>query len=308
MKRQTRLELALLCVALALPLLLRALGEDYYIGFVTRLAIFALAATSLNFIVGYGGMVAFGHAAFFGIGAYAIALLMGAGVISAWMAWPLVIAVTALAALVIGAISLRTRGVYFIMITLAFAQMIYYSIISLQLTGGDDGLPLDQRSQLAPLDLADDAVLYWVALALLAASLYVLKRVAASRYGRALAGLRQNPARMEALGYPVFQLKLVCFVIGAAVAGLAGALLANQNGLASPTQLYWTQSGMLLVMVILGGVGQRYGGVLGAVTLLGLEEVLGRFTEHSHLYIGFALLAVVLFAPRGLAGLWAHRS
>lgn len=308
MNRQARLELALLCVALALPLLLHALGEDYYIGFATRLAIFALAATSLNFVVGYGGMVAFGHAAFFGIGAYAVALLMGAGIISAWMAWPLAIAITAFAALIIGAISLRTRGVYFIMITLAFAQMIYYSIISLQLTGGDDGLPLDQRSQLAPLDLADDAVLYWVALALLAASLYVLKRAAASRYGRALAGLRQNPARMEALGYPVFQLKLACFVIGAAVAGLAGALLANQNGLASPTQLYWTQSGMLLVMVILGGVGQRYGGVLGALTLLGLEEVLGRFTEHSHLYIGFALLAVVLFVPRGLAGLWAHRS
>lgn len=310
MKRQTRIaaiETGLLCAAFALPLLLQALGEEYYIGFAARLAIFALAATSLNFIVGYGGMVAFGHAAFFGIGAYVVALLMGADIVSAWIAWPLAIIVAVLAALAIGAISLRTRGVYFIMITLAFAQMIYYSVVSMQVTGGDDGLPLDRRSTLAPLDLADDAVLYWVALVLLAASIYALKRMAASRYGHALAGLRQNPARMEALGYPVQTLKLACFVIGAAIAGLAGALLANQNGLASPAQLYWTQSGTLLVMVILGGVGHRHGGVLGAIALLGLEEVLGRFTEHSHLYVGLALLAVVLFAPRGLAGLWTRR-
>jgi branched-chain amino acid transport system permease protein len=310
MKRQTRIaavETGLLCTAFALPLLLQALGEEYYIGFAARLAIFALAATSLNFIVGYGGMVAFGQAAFFGIGAYVVALLMNAGIVSAWIAWPLAVAIAALAALAIGAISLRTRGVYFIMITLAFAQMIYYTVVSMQVTGGDDGLPLDQRSTLAPLDLADDATLYWVALALLAASIYALKRLAASRYGHALAGLRQNPTRMEALGYPVQKLKLACFVIGAAVAGLAGALLANQNGLASPAQLYWTQSGILLVMVILGGVGHRHGGVLGAIVLLGLEEALGRFTEHSHLYVGLALLAVVLFAPRGLAGLWTRR-
>jgi branched-chain amino acid transport system permease protein len=248
-------------------------------------------------------MVAFGHAAFFGGGAYVVAFLMSAGIASAWVTWPAAIVAAILVALVIGAFSLRTRGVYFIMITLAFAQMIYYSVISLKSAGGDDGLPLDQRSSLAPFDLASDATLYWVTLALLAACLLMLKRISASHYGRALAGLRQNEARMEALGYPVFRLKLVCFVIGAAVAGLAGALLANQNGLASPTQLYWTQSGMLLVMVILGGVGQRFGGVLGAVALLGLEEVLSRFTEYGHFYVGLALLAVVLFAPHGLAGL-----
>jgi branched-chain amino acid transport system permease protein len=248
-------------------------------------------------------MIAFGHAAFFGIGAYVVALLMTAGVTSAWVAWPLAISVAALAALLIGAISLRTRGVYFIMITLAFAQMIFYTIVSLKSAGGDDGLPLAQRSALVPFNLADDATLYWVTLALLAACLMALKRLTASRYGRTLAGLRQNEARMEALGYPVHQLKLACFVIGAAVAGLAGALLANQNGLASPSQLYWTQSGMLLVMVILGGVGQRYGGIVGAITLLGLEEALGQITEHGHLYVGIALLLIVLYAPRGLAGL-----
>jgi branched-chain amino acid transport system permease protein len=302
-RRHDLLELGLLAAAALLPFALQAVGEDYYIGFAARLAIFALAATSLNFVVGYGGMVAFGHAAFFGGGAYVVALLMQAGIVSGWIAWPAAVAAAALAALLIGALSLRTRGVYFIMITLAFAQMIYYSVISLQFAGGDDGLSLDARSTLAPFDLADDRALYWVALALLAACLHALKRLAASRYGRALAGLRQNEARMEALGYPVFRLKLVCFAIGAAAAGLAGALLANQNGLASPTQLYWTQSGMLLVMVILGGVGQRYGGVLGAIALLGLEETLGLLTEHSHFYVGLALLAVVLFAPRGLAGL-----
>lgn len=301
------LEVALFAAALAVPWLLQVAGQDYYIGFATRIAIFALAATSLNFVVGYGGMVAFGHAAFFGGGAYVVALLLEAGIASAWLAWPLAIAVAALVATAIGVLSLRTRGVYFIMITLAFAQMIYYSVISLKSAGGDDGIPLSQRSALPPFDLADDAALYWIALALLATVLIMLKRLAASRYGRALAGLRQNEMRMEALGYPVLRLKLTCFVIGAAVAGLAGALLANQNGLASPTQLYWPQSGMLLVMVILGGVGHRYGGVLGAIALLGMEEALGRFTEHSHLYVGLALLAVVLFAPHGLAGLVRHR-
>ena len=304
----TYLEAGVLVAAALLPFVLQALGEDFYIGFTTRLLIFALAASSLNFIVGYGGMVAFGHAAFFGGGAYVVAFLMNAGIVSAWLAWPLAVIAAVVAALGIGMISLRTRGVYFIMITLAFAQMIYYSIISLQSAGGDDGLPLAQRSTLAPFDLAGDRTLYWVTLTVLAVCLLALKRLANSRYGRALAGLRQNEARMEALGYPVDRLKLVCFVIGAAVAGLAGALLANQNGLASPAQLYWTQSGMLLVMVILGGVGRRYGGVLGALALLGLEEALGPMTEYAHLYIGIALLAVVLFVPRGLAGLWARPS
>ena len=307
-RKAITLEAGVLIAAILLPFALQALGEAFYIGFATRLLIFALAATSLNFIVGYGGMVAFGHAAFFGGGAYVVAFLMQSGVSSAWIAWPLAVLAAVVAALGIGAISLRTRGVYFIMITLAFAQMIYYSIISLQSAGGDDGLPLEQRSTLAPFDLTSDLTLYWVALAALAACLLALKRLANSRYGRALAGLRQNEQRMEALGYPVDRLKVVCFVIGAGFAGLAGARRVNQNGLASPTQLYWTQSGKRLVMVILGGVGQRYGGVLGAIVLLGLEEALGLMTEYAHLTIGLALLTMVLFAPRGLAGLVKRRA
>jgi len=307
MKPAASIEIGVLCAAIFLPFALTAASQDFYISVATRILIFALAATSLNFIIGYGGMVAFGHAAFFGAGAYVIALLMEQGVVSAWLAWPLAIAVAALIALPIGWLSLRTRGVYFIMITLAFAQMVYYITISLQATGGDDGLSLNQRSTLFPLTLENDSTLYFTVLFLLVVCLYVLKRVSASRFGRALAGLRQNETRMEALGYPVLQLKLVTFVIGAAVAGLAGALLANQNGMASPTQLYWTQSGMLLVMVILGGIGHRYGGVLGAVALLGAEEVLSQLTSHPHFYVGLGLLFVVLFAPRGLAGLWGKR-
>jgi len=299
--------LALLLVALLLPPVLTAAGAEFYIGFATRVLIFALAASSLNFVVGYGGMVAFGHAAFFGLGAYAVAALAQAGVVSAWITWPLAVMVAATAALLVGAISLRTRGVYFIMITLAFAQMLYYLVIAVDTWGSDDGLPLTARSRLAPFDLGSDTGLYYVALAALAAALHALGRIAASRYGGALAGLRQNETRMEALGYPVLVLKLACFVLGGAAAGLAGALFVNLNGLATPGLLYWTQSGMLLVMAILGGIGRRYGGLVGAAALLGLEEALGGFTDHPQLFVGLALIAVVLFAPHGLAGLMAGK-
>ena len=300
-------EPALLAAAVALPFVLGATGNEFYVGVATRVMIFALAATALNFIVGYGGMVAFGHAAFFGLGAYTVAILTSHGIADAWLAWPAAAAVAALAALAVGLVSLRTRGVYFIMITLAFAQMLFYVVVSLKAYGGDDGLPLAARSALAPLDLADDVHFYLVVLALLAATLALFARIDAARFGRALAGIRQNETRMEALGYPVFRLKLACFVIGGAVAGLAGALMVNQTGLASPNLLYWTQSGMLLVMVILGGTGSRYGGLLGAVALLGLEEWLASVTEHSALFVGLALLLVVSFAPQGLAGLLAGK-
>jgi len=300
-------EPALLAAALVLPFVLGATGNEFYVGVATRILIFALAATALNFIVGYGGMVAFGHAAFFGLGAYTVAILMNHGITAAWLTWPAAAAVAAVASLGVGLISLRTRGVYFIMITLAFAQMLFYLVVSLKAYGGDDGLPLASRSALPALDLADDLHFYFAVVALLAAALALFARIDAARFGRALAGIRQNETRMEALGYPVFRLKLACFVIGGAVAGLAGALMANQTGLASPNLLYWTQSGMLLVMVILGGVGSRYGGLLGALVLLGLEEWLAAITEHSALWVGVALLLVASFAPRGIAGLLAGR-
>ncbi|MCP5267898.1 MAG: branched-chain amino acid ABC transporter permease [Zoogloeaceae bacterium] len=295
------LALAVLSALAALPLVLEALDQSFYISFVARVLIFALAATSLNFIVGFGGMVAFGHAAFFGAGAYTVAILMEAGVVSAFISWPLAVGVAALLSLGIGLASLRTRGVYFIMITLAFAQMIFYLFVSLKHWGGDDGLSLLSRSAFGGLDLKDDAVFYWLVLACLAAALFLLDRLAHARFGRVLQAIRENESRMEGLGYPVMRYKLLCFVIGAALAGLAGALLANHSQLASPNLLHWTQSGTLLVMVIVGGVGSLYGGVVGAVVLLLLEELLSGFTNHWHLVLGLILLVVVFRAPKGIA-------
>ena len=270
----------------------------------SRVLIFALAATSLNLVIGFGGMVSFGHAAFFGAGAYSVAVLAESGVVSAALAWPLAIGVAALLALLIGAISLRTRGVYFIMITLAFAQMAFYLVVSLKSWGGDDGLALVRRSTLGWLDLKDDATFYFVVLAILALVLMALDRLAHSRFGRVIQSIRENETRMEALGYPVFAYKLVCFVIGGGLAGLAGALLVNQTGLASPNLLHWMQSGTLMVMIVIGGVGSVYGGVVGAVLLLLGEEVLAEMVAHWQIGLGLLLLAVVLWAPLGIAGLF----
>lgn len=298
--------LVMLIVLIVFPLAAQALDQGFYISLISRVLIYALAATSLNLVLGFGGMISFGHAAFVGLGAYAVALLAGAGVHSAWLAWPTAVAVAAVMALLIGVISLRTRGVYFIMITLAFAQMLYYLFVSLKTWGGDDGLPLAARNALGfGIELKNDVSFYYLVLACLALSLLLVGRLVQSRFGRVLQGIRENETRMEAIGYPVFGYKLACFVIAGALAGLSGALLVNQTGLASPGQLYWTQSGMLLVMVVLGGVGGLYGGALGAALLLILEEVLAGYTLHAQLGVGLVLLAVVFLAPRGLSGLSA---
>ncbi|AHV93261.1 branched-chain amino acid ABC transporter permease [Bordetella holmesii] len=296
----------LLLAALAVfPLVAPALGLDFYISFVRRVLIYALAATSLNLVLGYGGMVALGLAAFFGAGAYAVGMLGAAGVMSALIVWPAAMLLAALLAWVIGAISLRTRGVYFIMITLAFAQMVYYIFISLRQYGGEDGLNLSGYSTLPGLDLSNDVVFYYVVLAVLMLVMAGFSRLVASRYGMALQGVRENEGRMEALGYPVYRIKLTAFVLSGAAAGLAGALLANHNLFISPTLMHWTQSANLLIMVLVGGIGLRYGGVAGATVMLVLEEVLRQWTEYWHLPLGLLLLAVVFGAPRGLAGLAA---
>jgi branched-chain amino acid transport system permease protein len=294
-----------LLLALALfPWLAEAAGLDFYVGFATRLLIFSLAASSLNLILGFGGMPSLGHAAYFGFGAYAVGLLMQQGVESAWIAWPLVTLASGLLALCIGAVSLRTRGVHFIMITLAFAQMMFYVMTSLKAFGGDDGMSLDARSTLgAGIDLGSATVFYWVVLAVSAVALFGLHRLVNSRFGRVIQGIRENEVRMEALGYAVFRYKLACFAIGGAVAGLAGALLANQNLMVTPALLNWLQSGSLLVMVILGGMGFLWGGVLGAVAMLGLQEILSAWTTYWQMAVGFILLAAVMVFPRGLAGM-----
>jgi len=292
--------------AVVFPFAADALGGGYYVGVATRVMIFALAASSLNLVVGYGGMISFGHAAFFGAGAYSVAILAQEGVVSALAAWPLAVAVSAACALVIGAVSLRTRGLYFIMITLAFAQMLYYFFVSLKAYGGEDGINLAARSRLPGLDLRDDATFYLVVLALLAVCLYLLKRLAASRFGAVLRGIRENEGRMTALGYPTYRFRLVCFVIAGGVAGLAGALIVNQHGFVSPNLLHWTQSGTLLIMLILGGVGRLYGGVAGAAAMLLLEEFLSNWTGYWQFSLGLVLLFVVLRAPGGI-GSWFAR-
>lgn len=304
-----------IALLIALPFIGTTFGQEYYVGLASRILIFAIAASSLNLLLGNGGMLSLGHAAYLGIGAYTVAILghhaeaktllfgLIPGTINAWIAWPIAAIVSALCAWLIGAISLRTRGVYFIMITLAFAQMFYYLFVSLQAYGGDDGLSLAQRSNIG-LDLSDDRKFYFVVLVVFFTITYLMHRLTAARFGRALLGIKINETRMEAIGFATFRYKLVCFVIAGAVAGLAGALLVNQNNFISPNTLHWTQSGTLLIMVLIGGVGHLLGGVVGAALLLLMEEVLSAYTNHWHLALGVVLLAIVFFAPKGVAPLF----
>ena len=293
-----------LALLLLFPLVAPVLNLDFYVSFVRRVLIFALAATSLNFILGYGGMVALGHAAFFGAGAYVVAMLSVQGVSQALIAWPVAMLVAGALALVIGFISLRTRGVYFIMITLAFAQMVFYLFISLRQYGGEDGINVAGPSVLPGFNLANDRTFYYVVLVVVLACLWWLNRLIQARFGQALQGIRENESRMEALGYPVFRIKLLAFVIAGVMAGLAGALLASHNQFVSPSLMHWTASANLIIMVIVGGIGLRYGGLVGAAVMLWLEEVLRLYTDYWHLPLGVLLLAIVLFAPRGLAGMF----
>lgn len=301
------LTLFALALLIAVPWIAPIFDLDFYVSLVRRILIYALAATSLNLILGYGGMVALGHAAFFGAGAYAVAILGASGITAAVIVWPAAMALAGVLALIVGAISLRTRGVYFIMITLAFAQMVYYVFISLRQYGGEDGLNLTGYSTLPGLDLANDTTFYYVTLAIFVIVMALFNRTVDARFGTALQGIRENESRMESMGYPVYRLKLVAFALSGAVAGLAGALLANHNLFVSPTLMHWTQSANLLIMVLVGGIGLRYGGVAGAVVMLLLEEFLRQWTEYWHMPLGVLLLLVVLFAPRGLVGLLSKR-
>ncbi len=282
---------------------MQALGAGYYVSTAGKIVVFAIAATSLNLVLGYGGMVSFGHAAFFGLGAYATGVLVSEGVLNGGAHLLATVALTALAALVIGAISLRTRGVYFIMITLAFGQMLYYLANSIKGYGGDEGLNIRARSLLGfGLDLKDAPTFYYVALAVLAATLLGLDAFVRSRFGRAIVAIRDDDLRAEALGFATYRMRLVVFVAAGAIAGIAGALSVNQQGYVSPNLLHWTQSGTLMVMVILGGVASLWGGVLGAAVLVVLQETLSAYTTHWEFWTGWVLLAVVLFAKQGIVG------
>jgi branched-chain amino acid transport system permease protein len=297
-------------------------GNLFLVTLFSRILILAMAATSLNFILGYGGMVSFGHAVYLGMGGYAVGILAYEGMPSGFVQWPLAIAVCALFALIVGALSLRTRGVYFIMITLAFAQLVYYFGVGLDRYGADDGLSIRQRSTFAGLvDLSNRIVFYYLCFALLLATIYLTWRLVNSRFGRVLQGARSNDRRMRAIGFPTFRYRLTGFVIAGAICGLAGALLANHTGFISPATMHWTRSGDLIVMVVLGGMASSFGPLFGAVLLLALEEALPviirvlaspffgdaavRMAEYWQIVLGPLFLLVVLFARGGIDSLIA---
>jgi branched-chain amino acid transport system permease protein len=311
---------ALLVLLAVLPLYTAMTGNSFLMTLFARVIILAIAAVSLNLIMGFGGMVSFGHAVYLGIGGYVIGILAKEGITSGFIQWPIAILLSGLLALVVGALSLRTRGVYFIMITLAFAQMFYYVAVGLDRYGGDDGLTISYRSQFAGLlNLSDRTAFYYLCLVALVATLYLVWRTVNSRFGMVIRGSRSNERRMRAIGFPTFRYKLVCFVIAGVLCGLAGVLEANRTNFISPAMMHWTRSGDLIVMAVLGGMGSVFGPVMGAIALLALEEtlpvIIGIVTyfatgaeivaakEYWQLVLGPMLLLIVLFARGGIDGL-----
>jgi len=293
------------------PWMADAVGQAYWINILTRALILGLVAMSLNLIMGYGGMVSLGHAAYFGVGGYSVALIAfhvtqaipifgWAGSNEALVVWPIAMLLTGWLALVLGALCLRTQGVYFIMITLAFCQMLFFIVISLKYYGGDDGLIMSQRNLLAGRPLNHPSALYYVCFVVLLAAFLVLSKITASSFGLALQASKINPRRALALGIPVKRVQLTVFVIAGVLAGLGGALWVNQMRIASPDMLSWIRSGELIMMVILGGLGSHMGAIVGAIALVVLETWLAGMTEHWMLLLGAILVLTVLFIKKGL--------
>jgi branched-chain amino acid transport system permease protein len=304
MRARTLILGACVLLLLAVPLLATLAGQTYYIDLVRRVMIFAIAAVSLNLILGYGGLVSFGHAAYLGVGGYSVGILAFYGVNNGWLQWALAILASALVALVIGAISVRTRGIYFIMITLAFTQMLYYLGISVEEYGGDDGMRLKTKSQFSGLvDLGDPVQFYYLALVLLLACIYLVHRLVNSRFGLVLRAAKSNESRSRAIGFSPYSYQLAAFVISGAMCGLAGALLANHTAYIAPAFMDWTRSGEIMFIVILGGMATAPGPALGAFALLIVEDLLAGWTQHWQVILGPLLVLSVLFFKRGLAGL-----
>ena len=298
------LRIAVYLLLLLIFLLIPFFGEVFYTRLCTRIMIYAMVAVSLDIILGYGGMVSFGHAAFLGTGAYTVGILAYHGITSALISWPLAIVISALVALFVGVFSLRTSGVYFIMITLAFAQMLYYLFFSLEQYGGNDGMPLATRNTMGGLlDISQHTTFYYLVLGILCLILLISHRLVHSHFGIVLRGFRENERRMASIGFARFRYRLVGFVISGTIAGFAGALLVNQTMYISPAVMHWTRSGEILIMVILGGIRTIFGPVLGALVLLLAEDILSSYTEHWMIVLGPLLLFVVLFARRGIYGL-----
>ncbi len=295
--------LAVLAALALLPPVSAAFGQDFYVDLFTRIMIFAIAAVSLDLILGFGGMVSFGHAAYLGIGSYAVGILAYYNIDNGFLQFGTAILASALIALCIGWVSLRTSGVYFIMITLAFGQMIYFLAESVNQFGGDNGLNIERHSNFAALlDLNKPTTLYYFVFVWLALCLGLGWRLVESRFGMVIRGAKSNETRMVALGFRTFRYKLVAFVIAGAMAGVAGALLANLTLFLSPNVMHWTRSGEIMMMVILGGMGTLIGPVLGAIAYLVLENLLSGYTEHWQAILGPFLVLVVLFSHGGLLG------
>ncbi len=290
----------------ALPLL----DEPYYVKSATRALIFGIAALALDLVGGYGGLISFGHAAFLGIGAYITGILAQNGIDNALVAWPIAMMVAAVFAAIVGVLSLRTSGIYFIFATLGFAQMIYYVAKSSRQYGGDDGFALASSSRLPfGLNMEDTNTLFYTVLVLLGIILFIAHRIVSSRFGRVIRGARDNARRARSIGINIYPYQVVLFSISGALTGLAGALLANVSSYIEPSQMSWIQSGELLMMVILGSAGTLLGPVLGAAIFIFFEQILSALTSHWMLILGPLLIARVLFLHDGFYGLLVgHRA
>lgn len=293
---------------LALPVLLPLLGEGYLVGLVIKAMLLAIAAISLDLLIGHGGLVSLGHAAFVGVGAYATAIGLENGIENILVLLLITLAVTGIVALVTGVLALRTSGVYFLMITLAFGQMIYFTLTSLAAYGGDDGLTLWSLATLFGSDIVQGGSgLYYIVLGTLFATWWGVYRISRARFGRVLRAARDNPERAEVMGYSVTRYRLVAYLIAAMIAGVSGLLLVQHAEFVSPALATWQRSGDLIVVVVLGGLGSRNGAILGAFFIVIVEEVLGAFVHEWRLIYGPLLVLMVLFAKGGISDLLAPK-
>ena len=301
------LPIGIFLVLAVIPLVALVTGGGYLVSLGARVMIFAVAAVALDLLLGYGGLISFGHAAFIGLGAYAVGILAAHGITDALIALPAALAISALYAFLTGIVCLRTTGVYFIMITLAFGQMAYFTATSLAPYGGDDGLTVAARNTFAGFALIkNERAFYYVVFACLLGSYLFCRALVASRFGRVLRGAKENPVRMATIGFNVYRFQLAAYVIAGALAGLSGFLLANATEFVSPAYMSWQRSGELIVMVLLGGLGSLNGAIIGTAAYLLTEEWLAGFTENWKVIFGPMLVLVVLFARGGLLGVWTE--
>jgi branched-chain amino acid transport system permease protein len=288
----------------AVPPIAKIIDQPYYLTLFARILVYAICALSVNLLLGFAGLVSFGHAMFLGIGAYAVGIAEYHGIESGFLQWPLGIAAAALAGLVVGAISVRLAGLYFIMITLAFGQLFYFVASGLTQYGGDDGMTIDARSNFGRyLNLGNATTLYYAIFVLLLLCLLFLHKFSHSRLGMIIAGIRSDESRMLALGFPTYRYKLLVFVLSAAMCSISGLLLANLTDFVTAQYMTWQRSGEILVMAIFGGMTSLFGPVVGAIALLLFEEVFSMYTDHWAIVLGPVLVLVVIYMPHGLWGL-----